>query len=48
MQVRGGPERRPPTGMSESRRWEEENGGTYLEGPGVVSEVGEIPAESVR
>jgi len=47
MRVRGGPERRPPTGMSKSRWRERENGGTDLEGPGVVSEDGEIPAEAL-
>jgi len=39
--------RRPPTGMSKSRGREGENGGTDLEGPGVVSEGGEIPAEAL-
>jgi len=33
--------------MPESRRWERENGGTALGRPGVVSEVGEIPAEAL-
>jgi len=46
MRVRGGAELRPPTGMSKSRGREGENGGTDLEGPGVVSEGGEIPAEA--
>jgi len=43
----GGIERRPPTGMSRSRRREGENGGTDLEGPGVVSEGGEAPVEAL-
>jgi len=34
-------------GMSESRRWEWEQGGTDLEGLGVMSEGGEIPAEAL-